>query len=57
MNSRWLPIFALSIGPCAAYLVWALQRRRWGHAGVAALANVILWIGGPAFIAYMGGML
>jgi len=57
MNSRWLPIFALSVGPCAAYLVWALQRRRWGHVSLAVSANLILWIGGPSFIAYMGGML
>lgn len=57
MNSRWLPVFALSIGPFAAYLVWALQRRSRLHIGIASLANVILWIGGPSFIAYMGGML
>lgn len=49
---RWLPAFALTIGPCASWLVWALQNRRWGHAAVASVANLILWTGGPSFLIY-----
>lgn len=54
MKSKWLPIFALSVGPCAAYLVWALQRGSRLHIGIATLANLILWTAGPAIIAYLG---
>lgn len=53
MKSKWLPIFALSIGPCAAYLVWALQRGSRVHIGLACLANVALWVGGPSLLIYL----
>lgn len=43
---------ALSIGPLAAYLVWALIGRHWGHLAVAATLNLTLWTLGPALIAY-----
>lgn len=52
MKSRWLPVFALSIGPCAAYLVWAMQRGSRLHIGLAALSNIILWVFGPLFLVY-----
>lgn len=44
---------ALVVGPCAAYLAWALQRGRRAHIGLALLANVVLWVGGPTLIGVM----
>jgi len=43
---------ALTIGPCAAYAVWALTGRHWGHLALAAALNLTLWTAGPALIAY-----
>lgn len=43
----------LAVGPLFAWLCWALQRKRWGHAAAAAVANLALWVAGPAFILSM----
>lgn len=51
---KWLPVAALSIGPCAAYLVWAITRRRWFHVVIAAVLNLLLWTVGPISIIYVG---
>lgn len=47
-HHAWAVAFA--IGPLAAWLAWAIQRRRPGHILAAALANAALWILGPAFV-------
>lgn len=49
---KWLPAAALTIGPCAAWLVWAIVNRRWGHVVCAGTANLLLWSVGPLFIAF-----
>jgi len=43
---------ALSIGPLAAYLIWALTGRHWGHLALAGALNLTLWTAGPMFLAY-----
>lgn len=48
---KLLPAAALSFGPCAAYLVWAITRRKPVHTAVAVLANIVLWSAGPALLA------
>lgn len=47
---RWLPAAALSVGPCAAYFVWALTRRKWAHVVIASVLNITLWTAGPLFV-------
>lgn len=43
----------LTVGPCFAWLCWAVQRKRWAHAVAAAGANIALWTVGPVMVAGM----
>lgn len=48
---QWLPAAALSVGPCAAYLVWAITRRKPIHIVCAVILNLGFWVAGPAILA------
>lgn len=54
---KWLTVVAMSQGPLFAYLVWSVSTRRWSHASVALLLNVLLWTLGVKYLVMMGGML
>lgn len=49
------PVAALAVGPLAAWLVWAIVNRKPFQAGAALVANIALWTGGPAIIAWAIG--
>lgn len=49
MKRAWLTGF--TVGPCFAYLCWAVASRRWAHATLALALNLALWTLGPAIIA------
>ena len=49
---QYLPALALTMGPCAAYLVWAVTRRKVWHTYIAIALNVALWVLGPLLLAW-----
>jgi hypothetical protein len=46
----FLTLAALTIGPLAGWLMWAVLNRRPYHAVLALTANLVLWLGGGAFV-------
>jgi len=48
---------AMCMGPCAYWLAWALVNRRPTHVILAMVANLVLWVGGPAFIIHVARVL
>lgn len=49
-GKKHLWAIGLTVGPLFAWLLWTIQRRRWGWASVAFAANLALWFTGAMIV-------